>query len=210
MLVRAADVACSNPVSATSREDPRPVGQVGGLSRPGSPSGAARGYDETSWPRTPGPAAGVRPAGRGGSRPPGRRGPCAGALPGGCLYEPKWDGFRCVVARDDARVDLWSRQGTDLTPSFPDVAGAAIEQVAPGDSARRRAGGVVRRTPGLRRPPGAQGARATHGNEVRARAPRLAGRLRHPRQWWRRHARPATVPSVGRCSRSVPRHGTRP
>ena len=25
--------------------------------------------------------------------------PAASALPGGCLYEPKWDGYRLVVVR---------------------------------------------------------------------------------------------------------------
>ena len=58
--------------------------------------------------------------------------PAPTALPGGCLYEPKWDGFRCILARDGARVSLWSRRGTDLTATFPEVAGAAAEQLASG------------------------------------------------------------------------------
>lgn len=36
------------------------------------------------------------------------------ALPGGCIYDPKWDGFRMTVVRD-VTVSLWSRQGKDLT-----------------------------------------------------------------------------------------------
>src|SRR3954451_16579909 len=45
-------------------------------------------------------------------------------LPGGCVYEPKWDGFRMVVVAGEP-VRLWSRQGVDLTERFPDVADAA-------------------------------------------------------------------------------------
>lgn len=58
--------------------------------------------------------------------------PAPGALPGGCMYERKWDGFRCVLARDDAGVRLWSRRDADLTRTFPEVAAAAAEQAEPG------------------------------------------------------------------------------
>ncbi|HEY3006050.1 MAG TPA: ATP-dependent DNA ligase [Kribbellaceae bacterium] len=47
------------------------------------------------------------------------------ALPGGCAFEPKWDGYRAVIVRADERAVLWSRQGTDLTDRFPDIAAAA-------------------------------------------------------------------------------------
>jgi acyl-CoA synthetase (AMP-forming)/AMP-acid ligase II len=30
--------------------------------------------------------------------------PPEGALPGGCVYEPKWDGYRLVVVRDGASI----------------------------------------------------------------------------------------------------------
>src|SRR5438270_950136 len=36
-------------------------------------------------------------------------------------YEPKWDGFRCLVFRDGARVDLMSKAGKPLARYFPDV-----------------------------------------------------------------------------------------
>ncbi|MDE3203387.1 MAG: ATP-dependent DNA ligase [Acidobacteriota bacterium] len=46
----------------------------------------------------------------------------AKALPvGDYLYEPKWDGFRCVVFRDGDEVELGSRNGKPLTRYFPDV-----------------------------------------------------------------------------------------
>ncbi len=57
--------------------------------------------------------------------------PSPGALPGGCLYEPKWDGFRVAVVRD-ASVSLWSRKGSDLTRIFPELAAAAMEQIPDG------------------------------------------------------------------------------
>lgn len=48
------------------------------------------------------------------------------------MYEPKWDGFRCALVRDDSGTHLWSRQGKELTDRFPDVATAAAAQVMPG------------------------------------------------------------------------------
>ncbi len=58
--------------------------------------------------------------------------PRASALPGGAFYELKWDGFRIAVVRDESQVKLWSRQGKDLTDRFPDLAGAAVDQLEPG------------------------------------------------------------------------------
>ena len=42
-------------------------------------------------------------------------------VPGGVLYEPKWDGFRCIVFRDGDDVELGSRNERPLTRYFPDV-----------------------------------------------------------------------------------------
>src|SRR3954463_3889352 len=39
----------------------------------------------------------------------------------GYLYEPKWDGFRCLVFRDGDEVELWSRQTRPLGRYFPEV-----------------------------------------------------------------------------------------
>jgi ATP-dependent DNA ligase len=44
---------------------------------------------------------------------------------GGYSYEPKWDGFRCIVFRDGSEVVLGSRNERPLTRYFPDVAAAA-------------------------------------------------------------------------------------
>jgi ATP-dependent DNA ligase len=40
-------------------------------------------------------------------------------------YEPKWDGFRCLIERDGKTVTLTSKSGQDLTRYFPEVARAA-------------------------------------------------------------------------------------
>jgi ATP-dependent DNA ligase len=58
--------------------------------------------------------------------------PPADALPGGCRYEPKWDGYRLVVVRQPTSTRLWSKQGRDLTDRFPDVAAAALAQLPAG------------------------------------------------------------------------------
>jgi len=39
----------------------------------------------------------------------------------GLVYEPKWDGFRCVVFRDGLEVELGSRNEKPLTRYFPEV-----------------------------------------------------------------------------------------
>ncbi|GAC1313458.1 MAG: ATP-dependent DNA ligase [Acidimicrobiales bacterium] len=44
---------------------------------------------------------------------------------GGLLYEPKWDGFRCIIFRDGDEVELGSRNERPLTRYFPDVCAAA-------------------------------------------------------------------------------------
>lgn len=43
------------------------------------------------------------------------------AVPGGYVYEPKWDGFRCVILRDGDQVELASRMNKSLTTYFPEV-----------------------------------------------------------------------------------------
>ena len=47
----------------------------------------------------------------------------------GYLYEPKWDGFRCVVFRDGDEVELGSRNEKPLTRYFPDVVEAVRAQL---------------------------------------------------------------------------------
>lgn len=43
---------------------------------------------------------------------------------GDYLYEPKWDGFRCIVFRDGDEVELGSRNEKPMTRYFPEVVNA--------------------------------------------------------------------------------------
>ena len=54
------------------------------------------------------------------------------ALPGGCLYEPKWDGYRAVIHRTADGVRIQSRRGADITRGFPEITAAAVVQLPPG------------------------------------------------------------------------------
>src|ERR1700712_4583619 len=41
-------------------------------------------------------------------------------------YEPKWDGFRCLLSRDGSKVALRAKSGEDLTRYFPELVEAAL------------------------------------------------------------------------------------
>jgi ATP-dependent DNA ligase len=44
----------------------------------------------------------------------------------GWQYEPKWDGFRCLVFRDEDKVELQSKSGRMLTRYFPELVAAVL------------------------------------------------------------------------------------
>ena len=48
---------------------------------------------------------------------------------GGLSFEPKWDGFRCLVFKDGDEVELASRNTKPLTRYFPEVVAAARAQL---------------------------------------------------------------------------------
>lgn len=48
---------------------------------------------------------------------------------GGLSFEPKWDGFRCLLFKDGDEVELASRNTKPLTRYFPEVVAAAREQL---------------------------------------------------------------------------------
>jgi len=54
--------------------------------------------------------------------------PAADSVEGGLSYEPKWDGFRCIVFRDGDEVSLASRSTKELTRYFPDVVAAVLAE----------------------------------------------------------------------------------
>src|SRR5437763_55878 len=45
----------------------------------------------------------------------------------GWQYEPKWDGFRCLVFRDGGKVELQSKSGQPLTRYFPELVQAFLQ-----------------------------------------------------------------------------------
>src|SRR5260370_5953622 len=49
----------------------------------------------------------------------------------GLTYEPKWDGFRCIVFRDGPEMELGSRNERPLTRYFPELA-ASLREHLPG------------------------------------------------------------------------------
>ncbi|MGI9157767.1 MAG: ATP-dependent DNA ligase [Marmoricola sp.] len=48
---------------------------------------------------------------------------------GGVAFEPKWDGFRCIVFRDGDEVELTSRNTKPLTRYFPEVVASMKQQL---------------------------------------------------------------------------------
>lgn len=55
------------------------------------------------------------------------------ALPVGWAAEPNWDGYRVQLAvYAGGRVLLRSRQGTDMTASFPEIRAAGLTQLPAG------------------------------------------------------------------------------
>jgi ATP-dependent DNA ligase len=42
-------------------------------------------------------------------------------------YEPKWDGFRCLLSRRDKQLRMQSKSGRDLKRYFPEVAAACMK-----------------------------------------------------------------------------------
>ena len=47
-------------------------------------------------------------------------------IPPGQIYEPKWDGFRSIVFRDGAEVEIGSRNERPMTRYFPEVVAAVL------------------------------------------------------------------------------------
>ena len=47
------------------------------------------------------------------------------------LYEPKWDGFRCIVFRDGSEIELGSRNERPLTRYFPELCDALRAALPP-------------------------------------------------------------------------------
>ena len=50
----------------------------------------------------------------------------------GWLYEPKWDGFRCIVVNEAGSLELTSRNERPFTRYFPELLAPMREQLPPG------------------------------------------------------------------------------
>jgi ATP-dependent DNA ligase len=57
--------------------------------------------------------------------------PEQGAVEGGYLYEPKWDGFRGIIAFDGEGIEIGSRGSKPLTRYFPELT-EALARILPG------------------------------------------------------------------------------
>ena len=77
------------------------------------------------------------------------------AAEGELLFEPKWDGFRCIVFRDGDEVELGSRNERPLTRYFPELIEPLLRRAAGPLRRRRRGGRGQRGRARLRRAPAA-------------------------------------------------------
>lgn len=50
-------------------------------------------------------------------------------IPEGAFYEPKFDGFRCIVFRDGGEVELGSRNERPLDRYFPEIVAAVLREL---------------------------------------------------------------------------------
>ena len=66
------------------------------------------------------------------AKPGGSSVPDPDSVGGGLLYEPKWDGFRIIIFRQESSAVLQPRRADDLAYAFPDVVAEALRQLPPG------------------------------------------------------------------------------
>ena len=117
--------------------------------------------------------------------PPWRRcspsSPASSPTGDGWSYEPKWDGFRCVVFRDHDEIELGSRNGRPLNRYFPEILDP-LRAALPERGARRGARHRHPRRSRLRPALPADPSRRQPSREARRRDPGQLRRLRHPRR----------------------------
>jgi ATP-dependent DNA ligase len=58
--------------------------------------------------------------------------PDAEAMPGGAVYEPKFDGYRALLFVHAGECRIQSRAGRDVTHAFPEIAAAAVSSLPSG------------------------------------------------------------------------------
>ena len=130
----------------------------------------------------------------------------------GLLFEPKWDGFRCLVFKDGDEVELTSRNTKPLTRYFPEVVEASAPRLPDRCVARRRDHRRDRRPSGVRPAAGPHPPRRLAGPDAGGDHPRGLRRVRPARARRRRpHRRAARRPprAAGR-ERSATSDAARP
>ena len=125
----------------------------------------------------------------------------------GMIYEPKWDGFRCVVFRDGDEVVLGSRNERPLTRYFPELLDPLRAVAAGALRGRRRDRRGHRRRARLRRPAAAHPPGRVAGESAERRDAGLVRRLRPAGPRRPLAARRAAQASDARC---WPRRWPRP
>ena len=106
-------------------------------------------------------------------------------------YEPKWDGFRCIVFRDGKDIELGSRNERPLTRYFPDLVEPLLAALPDGAVVD---GEIVIKTPdglGLRPAVAADPSRREPGRDARR---GHAGRRSWPSTCSRKGSGPARAP----------------
>ena len=93
-------------------------------------------------------------------------------------YEPKWDGFRCIVFRDGDEIELGSRNEKPLTRYFPDLIEPLLAALPDGAVVDGEIVIKTRRRPGLRpalaaHPPGRRAASQMLAEETPGRVRRV-------------------------------------
>ena len=124
------------------------------------------------------------------------------------LYEPKWDGFRCLVFRDGDEVELGSRNEQPLTRYFPELIDPIRESTPPAVRRRRRARGRHARRPRLRPAQPAHPSGREPGQPLAAETPGEPRGLRPPRP--RRRSTSGPVLSARRDTLESAAGGVRP
>ena len=117
---------------------------------------------------------------------------------GDVLFEPKWDGFRCIVFRDGDDLDLQSRNSKPLLRYFPELRDPLLAQLPDRCVLDGELVVAGREGPRLRRAAAAPASRRLARQQARGGDPRVVRRVR-----------PARVGRRRRCSTRRSANGAR-
>ena len=66
------------------------------------------------------------------------------------MYEPRWDGFRCLIFRDEENIFLQSRTGKSLAPVRKQVSTPTVSDILPNPRSASKRKSAVRGLNGQR------------------------------------------------------------